>query len=250
MDWYKTSVPDEELQHHGILGQKWGVRRFQNADGTWTEAGKERYGSQESSSKAYSDKEKKSNAKSYNKYRSNGKIDPVLYDNFTNNNKQLIDEWVGLEKKRLEMLRDKGPEAVAKRATEKYMEEKSKPKDPFDEMEMIGEDIYSHDQWDMDDAEYLLGKSDKEFNSIASKGVAKNRELYDAWMNEVHNYAGDSAKDSFAMRYNAEKKAFKDATGRDDISYYKEFYDRMNAALDAERNKIQHFDDNLWYAYK
>lgn len=44
MDWYKTSVPEEELQHHGILGQKWGVRRFQNEDGTWTEEGKKRYG--------------------------------------------------------------------------------------------------------------------------------------------------------------------------------------------------------------
>lgn len=31
------------LAHHGIKGQKWGVRRFQNADGTLTEAGKERY---------------------------------------------------------------------------------------------------------------------------------------------------------------------------------------------------------------
>lgn len=30
------------LYHHGILGQKWGVRRFQNKDGTYTEAGKER----------------------------------------------------------------------------------------------------------------------------------------------------------------------------------------------------------------
>lgn len=31
------------LAHHGIKGMKWGVRRFQNKDGTLTPAGKERY---------------------------------------------------------------------------------------------------------------------------------------------------------------------------------------------------------------
>lgn len=31
------------LAHHGILGQKWGIRRYQNEDGTLTEAGKHRY---------------------------------------------------------------------------------------------------------------------------------------------------------------------------------------------------------------
>lgn len=32
------------LQHHGIIGQKWGVRRFQEKDGSYTQAGRERYG--------------------------------------------------------------------------------------------------------------------------------------------------------------------------------------------------------------
>lgn len=33
-----------ELYHHGIKGQRWGVRRYQNPDGTLTNAGKMRYG--------------------------------------------------------------------------------------------------------------------------------------------------------------------------------------------------------------
>ncbi len=34
---------NNELMHYGILGQKWGVRRFQNPDGSRTTAGKARY---------------------------------------------------------------------------------------------------------------------------------------------------------------------------------------------------------------
>ena len=32
-----------ELKHYGVLGMKWGVRRYQNKDGTLTPAGKRRY---------------------------------------------------------------------------------------------------------------------------------------------------------------------------------------------------------------
>lgn len=37
-------IYNDELYHHGIEGQKWGVRRFQYEDGSLTPAGKKRYG--------------------------------------------------------------------------------------------------------------------------------------------------------------------------------------------------------------
>lgn len=37
-----------ELYHHGILGQKWGVRRFQNRDGSYTSKGRDRHAKAES----------------------------------------------------------------------------------------------------------------------------------------------------------------------------------------------------------
>ena len=37
-------IYNSELYHHGILGQKWGVRRYQNSDGSLTDEGRIRYG--------------------------------------------------------------------------------------------------------------------------------------------------------------------------------------------------------------
>jgi hypothetical protein len=37
-------VFDDELYHHGIQGQKWYRRRYQNEDGSWTSEGRLRYG--------------------------------------------------------------------------------------------------------------------------------------------------------------------------------------------------------------
>lgn len=39
----RTYNQTDYLAHHGVLGMKWGVRRYQNYDGSLTAAGRKKY---------------------------------------------------------------------------------------------------------------------------------------------------------------------------------------------------------------
>ncbi len=87
-------IPSEELAHHGILGQKWGVRRYQNKDGSLTEAGKKR---QARLNNVYSNRENLNNS-----YVSLRKRHMELDEDYTKNNK--LFDITGKDSKELEKL--------------------------------------------------------------------------------------------------------------------------------------------------
>ena len=112
----------QALAHYGVLGMKWGVRRYQNSDGSLTNAGKKRYGDDENNiTRRQMRKRVKDAKKAYRKeagfFKSEGftgKESHRVYKNFT---KKLNSDP---EYKKAQAKADKAHEILSQRKKELY----------------------------------------------------------------------------------------------------------------------------------
>lgn len=102
------------LMHHGIKGQKWGVRRYQNEDGTLTDAGRKRYSVDSETGKM--SKEGKANYKNDNwKVRRHNRI-----ERYTNNKVFGIKSRIKKEGKLLNKISNTSDEKKLSKLNTKY----------------------------------------------------------------------------------------------------------------------------------
>ena len=89
------------LVHHGIKGQRWGIRRFQNKDGTLTEEGKKRYNADSDNNEAKKIVYDKENGhKRYAESEKISKEGKQIFDNVFGKNDEIVrkftqDEGIG-----------------------------------------------------------------------------------------------------------------------------------------------------------
>lgn len=185
MVYYHSS----ELYHHGILGMKWGVRRYQNKDGSLTAAGRKRYSTEERIENAkakYTGRRKAADAnykKASSEYkdRLSGRSTDSILNDYTDDDKKLdraADKW-GADRKSAKEKYKKEISSIRKGAVRKYSEAYDKMTDAQDENDAAWHEVKS--------LYAKLGKNKIERIINAAKGESAEAKAYskayDRWSN-------------------------------------------------------------------
>ena len=166
------------LAHFGILGQKWGIRRFQNPDGSLTEEGRRRYGIGDSRdyNKNFEDvKNKKIDNSDLHGYSTalQEHSDKIIND--------LFNKWTDASKEDIENVY-KNPKAVDKCV--EYLEDQLISYDNVDDEELIDMVI-----------DEFIGDIPEEFMTKSSDYEKTFNEAVDDYYNSVENFTKEIVGD-------------------------------------------------------
>lgn len=240
---------DDYLMHHGIKGMKWGVRRYQNADGSLTGAGRARYGVGEAikkGAKAIGAGAKKAYGKAKHAYVT---IDRLLakraaragnIDSFLRHTKNLSESELKESLNHLDTLQkvDNIRAQKQKNAYDRMMRAVSTVKTAAEAGAAVGKGIKKF-------ADFVDGESetkkayeknrDKQIDSVAGnarkKAIAKaEKEGREATTAEIETAAYKAIKELKNSKYSKEMRTERD---------HSPFYDEAERKLDKPISDIQ-----------
>lgn len=207
---YKGEIVDDELYHHGIKGQKWYVRRFQNEDGSLTALGRARRGLKNTYDKA---KVKASEAR--HKHRIKKAMKTGKLSHLTEDELNEVVERLSLEKKVQDLRKDTRKQNAGKKVVGEILISGAKTLGDA-AFQKVANNIKK-------ESKSQLEKEEDYYKRLAS--IAKNKADIEKEKNNLHRYKKEREKTAEKERKEAEEKRKKaeEEKRKKDVEWVKDY---------------------------